>query len=84
MKKIVIIVSVFYSFNAFSQGQLNGLAGKAMAIGKEKASEVMVACKEDTAHFCEKMKTVEAIKLCLKENYSKLSDGCKKVIMPSK
>lgn len=84
MKNLVILGSVLFSLSAVSQTPMSGIAGKAMSMGKEKASEVMVACKEDKAHFCEKMKTVEASKACLKENYSKLSDGCKKVINPMK
>lgn len=43
---------------------------------------MMVACKNDTAHLCKEMKTLDTQKACLKENYSKLSDGCKKVITP--
>lgn len=84
LKNLVILVSATFSLSVFSQIQTGGLTGKVMALGKEKASEAMVACKEDSAHFCEKMKTVEASKACLKENYNKLSDGCKKVINPAK
>jgi hypothetical protein len=84
MLKLVLLVSFIFSQSIFAQNQMNGLTGKAMAMGKEKAAEVMVACKNDTVQFCEKMKTADTVKACLTENYSKLSDGCKKVIMPKK
>lgn len=84
MKYIITLTSLFFSVSVFSQSKMSGLSGKAMEMGKAKAGEVMVACKEDTAHFCDQMKTAETIKTCLKENYSKLSEGCKKVINPMK
>jgi hypothetical protein len=63
---------------------MKDLKDKAMTASKDKATEVMNACKSDTAHFCDKMKSVDASTACLKENYNKLSDPCKKVINPVK
>jgi hypothetical protein len=82
MKNLVIVFTMMFSVSAFSQSAMSGMTGKAMEMGKAKAGEAMVACKNDTAHFCKEMKTLDTQKACLKENYSKLSDGCKKVITP--
>ena len=84
MKNLFILSVLTLTLNAQAQTAMSGFKAKALELGKAKASEAMVACKEDTAHFCENMKTVETTKSCLKENYSKLSEGCKKVINPMK
>ena len=84
MKSIIILTSLLFSVCAFSQSKMGDLTSKTMEMGKAKAGEVMAACKDDTTHYCEKMKTADTVKACLKENYSKLSEGCKKVINPMK
>ena len=44
---------------------------------KTTAVAVVAACKKDKPKFCEKYKTLEEIKSCLKENEDHLSPECK-------
>ncbi|WP_413576885.1 hypothetical protein ACLVWU_02195 [Bdellovibrio sp. HCB290] len=50
---------------------------KMMDQAKNKAADVMAACKEDKIKFCDKVTEMNAIKECLKKNKDGLTAGCK-------
>ncbi len=80
MKTLVLGLILMMGSVVFAQDAMMQMNGKAMETLKAKASEMSLACKQDSVQFCKEMKGMEKAKTCLKDNYEKLSPGCKEAV----
>ncbi len=79
MSKIILIAALLGSFASAQVPAMGDLADKAKVVGTEKFKALAENCKEEKVKYC-KDKTMAALKACLIENKSNLSEKCKKAV----
>lgn len=63
--------------------EMADMKSKVLEVAKEKAVSIGTSCQKESVDFCKGAKGADKLKTCLKDNYSRLSDGCKAAVKGS-